>query len=167
MVGEGRFELPASCSQSRRAAKLRHSPETASVAVVVTVSGPTLPRMPTEPVIPELLEPVSVRSRLVRAAGVRYTEVAGAAVVWEPSRRALHELSPAAAALWAALDGRPFGDVISEATAPSDAPTTTERDLIEAVRRLRALRLVSDLGPDQSPVADLESHGVPPDRVEL
>ena len=115
MVGEGRFELPASCSQSRRAAKLRHSPETASVAVVVTVSGPTLPRMPTEPVPPELLEPVSVRSRLVRAPGVRYTEVAGAAVVWEPTRRALHELSPAAAALWAALDGRPFGDVIAEA----------------------------------------------------
>lgn len=27
VVGEGRFELPASCTQSRRAAKLRHSPE--------------------------------------------------------------------------------------------------------------------------------------------
>ena len=26
VVGEGRFELPASCSQSRRATKLRHSP---------------------------------------------------------------------------------------------------------------------------------------------
>ncbi len=33
VVGEGRFELPASCSQSRRAAKLRHSPDRASVAV--------------------------------------------------------------------------------------------------------------------------------------
>jgi hypothetical protein len=36
VVGEGRFELPASCSQSRRAAKLRHSPEPPSVAVVRT-----------------------------------------------------------------------------------------------------------------------------------
>ena len=26
VVGEGRFELPTSCSQSRHAAKLRHSP---------------------------------------------------------------------------------------------------------------------------------------------
>ena len=30
MVGEGRFELPASCSQSRRATKLRHSPARAA-----------------------------------------------------------------------------------------------------------------------------------------
>jgi hypothetical protein len=36
VVGEGRFELPASCSQSRRAAKLRHSPEPPSVAVART-----------------------------------------------------------------------------------------------------------------------------------
>ena len=38
VVGEGRFELPASCSQSRRAAKLRHSPAAPVYAVAVEAS---------------------------------------------------------------------------------------------------------------------------------
>jgi len=88
-------------------------------------------------------EPVSGRSRPVRRAGTRYTEVAASPVVWEPHTRTLHELSPGAAALWASLDGGPLGEIITSAL-PVDDEDGLGSTLVEAVRRLRALGLVED-----------------------
>ena len=126
-----------------------------------------------EPDGPYVAEPVSIRSRIVRAEGVRYTEVDGNAVVWEPTERVLHELSPAAAGLWANLDGRPLGEVIAQVEAErglladGSRPSPTEVEVLDAVRRLRALRLVGDVSPGQGPVEELGAEGAPPEWVQL
>jgi hypothetical protein len=104
---------------------------------------------------PRLLEPVTLGSRVVPCPGVRYSEVAGIPVLWEPVGRVLHELTPAGAALWAALDGRSVGEVVVAAVGPADpARGALERDTVDVVRRLRALGLAEDRGDAAAPPAD-------------
>ena len=113
---------------------------------------------------PRLLRPVGPGSRIVSRPGVRYSEVAGVPVLWEPSAMVLHELTPAGAALWARLDGRTLDEVLSTdgvahegldeglaagVPAVDGARAERRRETIEAVRRLRALRLVEDRRPDE------------------
>ncbi len=112
-----------------------------------------------------LVEPVTLASRLVRVPGVLYTEVADTPVVWEPTRRLLHELTPAAAALWGAFDGRPLRDVLDDL---GGSEPVDERAVVEAVRRMRVMRIVEDADGDSAPAVDIETEsGSRPDRVTV
>ena len=62
----------------------------------------------------------------------------------DPEARAVHELSPGAAAVWSGLDERPLAGHLS-GLEPLD-----RGDLIELLRRLRALGLVDDGGDPRS-----------------
>ena len=82
---------------------------------------------------------MTARSTLQPRAGVRYSELDGEAVLYEPISHVVHRLSPAAAAVWLRFDGRPLGpdpDAV-------DDPTAT----IELARRLRSLGLADDADP--------------------
>jgi hypothetical protein len=99
---------------------------------------------------------------------VRYSEIGGSPVLWEPVTRVLHELTPAGAGLWASFDGRTLAEIVAGAAgsmAPDDR-IRFEREAVEVVRRLRAVGLVEDLG-DGSPPRDDGSTGVPPSVVRL
>jgi hypothetical protein len=67
---------------------------------------------------------------------VRYSELDGEGVLYEPTRRAVHRLSPAAAAVWLRFDGRPL--------APPEAGEAAIAPSIEVARRLRTLGLAED-----------------------
>jgi len=94
-----------------------------------------------------LARPVTLASVMGPAAGVRYSEVAGVAVLYDPVGRTVHQLSPAAARLWHRLDGRTLDDASG---ADGDG-----RAAIELARRLRALGLLVDrpAGAGPSPPA--------------
>jgi hypothetical protein len=94
--------------------------------------------------------PVNARSRFRRLPGRPYTEVAGQPVVVNLERRMCVPLSPAAVALWAALDGRPLHDLVAAADL---LPAC-----IELLRRWRAFGLIEedavlDDAPAPHPVA--------------
>lgn len=90
--------------------------------------------------------PVTAASRPCRTAGVAYTEVVDQHVLCDTTTATLHVLSPAAAAVWAALDGRS----VRELALLFDGATVN--DLVEAVRRLRTLGLIGE-DDDRSPGA--------------
>jgi hypothetical protein len=83
---------------------------------------------------------VTARSTLRPCAGVRYSELDGEAVLYAPADGAVHRLSPAAAGVWLRFDGRPL--------AAEDAAGDDVEAVIELARRLRALGLAEDAGPD-------------------
>ena len=82
---------------------------------------------------------------------MRYSELDGEALLYDPIRRALHRLSPAAAVVWHRFDGRPLGE-IGWADPALGA-------IIELARRLRALGLVEDAGPVAGPSPSLNAMG--------
>lgn len=95
------------------------------------------------------VEPVHWGARLVRAPGVVYSEVAGTPVLVRVDDAELQPLPPAWAGCWAALDGGPIAEALG--IDPSGIDPITSRNLIEVLRRLKAKRLVADvgsLGPD-------------------
>lgn len=90
------------------------------------------------------VEPVRWGARLVRAPGVVYTEVAGTPVLVRVDDADLQPLPQAWAACWAALDGRPVGESLE--VNPETIDPITSRNMIEVLRRLKAKRLVVDIG---------------------
>ena len=114
---------------------------------------------------PRLLAPVTADSRVVRRPGVSYSEVAGVPVLWEPRTRTLHELSPAAAALWGALDGRPLREVVGVLATEGTSASTLVGEVVEAVRRLRVLGVAED--SDEDDPAPVVEAGVPATSVRL
>lgn|GEM_PF-2978942 len=117
---------------------------------------------------PRLLEPVGLGSRVGPCPGVRYSEIDGSPVLWEPATRVLHELTPAGAGLWASFDGRTLAEIVDDATGSMMAGERArfEREAVEVVRRLRAVGLVEDL-EDASAAPDLGPTGVPPSVLRL
>ncbi len=121
------------------------------------------------------LGPVGPSSRMRRRTGMAYTEVAGSPVLCDPDSRSLHELSPAAAALWGQLDGRRL-----DALGDDEAGRWSQLEVVELVRRLRVLDLVEEVdhatdgssevgaGPEQ-PAAPLVAAAIrePVEPVEL
>ena len=82
---------------------------------------------------------------------MRYTELDGEALLYDPNRRALHRLSPAAAVIWHRFDGRTLGE-ISRANATLGA-------IVELARRLRSLGMVEDARPVAGPSPNRDSIG--------
>lgn len=82
--------------------------------------------------------PVTPASRPVRRAAISYTEVGGRPVLCDTVRATAHMLNAAGGALWAALDGRSIREIAAEAGAATTA------DLVESIRRLRALGVVDE-----------------------
>ena len=112
--------------------------------------------------------PVNGRSRFRRLPDRPYTEVAGQPVVVNLERRTCVPLSPAAVALWAALDGRALEELVARADEPGahgepgahvehgrpDAadPLPAYRELL---RRWRAFGLIEEDGVvDAAPAPD-------------
>ncbi len=109
--------------------------------------------------------PISARSRLGRRPDRPYTEVDGHPVVIVPERRACYRIAPAALALWAALDGRPLGQVVDGLGPEADRHPLL--DYVELVRRWRALGLVDECAaPDEAPPPPFEP-AEPPATVAL
>ena len=82
---------------------------------------------------------MTARSTLRPRAGVRYSELDGEAVLYEPIGHVVHRLSPAAAAVWHRFDGRPL--------VPDDDTAHDPAASIELARRLRTLDLADDADP--------------------
>jgi hypothetical protein len=80
---------------------------------------------------------------------VRYTELGGEALLYDPVRRALHRLSPAAAVVWHRFDGRTLGE-IGEAGPPLGP-------IVELARRLRLLGVAEDARPVPATPSPLDS----------
>ena len=100
---------------------------------------------------PRLLEPVGLGSRIGPCPGVRYSEIDGSPVLWEPATRVLHELTPAGAGLWASFDGRTLAEIVDDATGSmmAGAQARFEREAVDVVRRLRAVGRPPRLVPGQ------------------
>lgn len=96
--------------------------------------------------VPGVIEPVHWGSRLVRAEDLAYTEVAGTPVLVPADGAPVQVLTPAWAAVWAQLDGRPITD--SLAVDPAALDPVDARNLIEVLRRLKAEGVVRDAEPD-------------------
>lgn len=82
---------------------------------------------------------------------MRYTEVGGEALLYDPVHRALHRLSPAAAVVWHRFDGRTLGEI--------DDAELSLGPIIELARRLRLLGVAEDARPVPAPPS-------PPDSIE-
>jgi hypothetical protein len=67
---------------------------------------------------------------------VRYSELDGEALLYDPAGRSVHRLSPSAAVVWHRFDGRPLGQVADDGGALGP--------VIELARRLRALGVAED-----------------------
>ena len=102
------------------------------------------------PIAPCVTEPISGRSRLVARPSVGYTEVDGQPVLADASDRAVHRLSPATAALWACLDGRTLDRVVDQAPGSDETGTARASQVLEVLRRLKALGLVVDQVDDHT-----------------
>ena len=90
---------------------------------------------------PGLVRPVCGHARLRSCASVTRREHDGVTELYDAATGVAHRLSPAAADLWADLDGRPLAEV-----RPAEADDAeVELAVIELVRRLKALELVEDL----------------------
>jgi len=89
--------------------------------------------------------PVCGHARVRATGGVELHEHDGQTELFDTSTGAGHRVSRAAAALWAELDGRALREI-----RPAGEPDTTGGcgvaiDVIELVRRFKALGLVEDL----------------------
>ena len=104
------------------------------------------------------VEPVHWHARLLRTPSIIYTEVAGIPLLVDTTDAAVHPLTPAWAALWAQLDGRPILESLNvnpDLLTPVDA-----RNLIEVLRRLKALGVIVDADPNAAllPSPDLTNN---------
>ena len=85
--------------------------------------------------------PVCRQARLRTCGHVSLREVDGEPQLFDAETGATHRLSPAAASLWASLDGRPLQAVRPEVTFEDAAAV----EVLELVRRLKALGTIEDL----------------------
>ena len=98
---------------------------------------------------PQLTEPVSERSRLIRCDGVEIGRLEDVFVLLDTSSRLTCALDAPTARVWFECDGRPLGDVLESLPATAGRP---RRDLIDMIRTLRLLGMLEDAEPhDGSP----------------
>ena len=90
---------------------------------------------------PRVLRPVCGHARLRAREDITLRANGDDQELFDAATGAAHRLSPAAAALWRDLDGRPLAEV--RPTEASDAEV--DLTVVELVRRLKALGLVEDL----------------------
>jgi hypothetical protein len=95
------------------------------------------------------LRPVCGHARLRRVSGVALRGEDDAPELFDHSTGAAHLVSPAAAALWSALDGRRLGEIRPDAPTDAEVDDDVECDVeltvVELVRRFKALGLIEDL----------------------
>lgn len=118
------------------------------------------------PAAPAGRAPVSPRSRFFRRPDRPYTEVDGRPVVIHPDRRTFYELTPAATAVWASLDGRSVRELATSITTSTGSDPVLS--CVELVRRWRALGLIEEctvLGT--APADDLHLPSPPKTEIAL
>lgn len=93
------------------------------------------------------LRPVCGHARLRGRAGVSRRGSDEAPELFDAATGAAHAVSPAAAALWSALDGRRLREIRPAATSDVDVDSECDVELavVELVRRFKALGLIEDL----------------------
>ncbi len=91
------------------------------------------------------LRPVCGHARLRGRAGISRRDHDGATELFDAETGVAHRLSPAAAELWSALDGRRLDEVRPVAADERTSDCDVDLAVIEVVRRLKALDLVEDL----------------------
>jgi hypothetical protein len=93
------------------------------------------------------LRPVCGHARLRGGPGVSRRGNDAEPELFDAATGAAHRVSPAAAELWAALDGRRLSEVRPGPTGDPDVDGECEVELtvIELVRRFKALGLIEDL----------------------
>jgi hypothetical protein len=96
---------------------------------------------------PRLLRPVCGHARLRAREGITLRANGDDQELFDTATGAAHRLSPAAAALWIDLDGRPLSEVRPVGAEDGFEVSDAEVDLavVELVRRLKALGLVEDV----------------------
>lgn len=119
------------------------------------------------PRTPRLLRPVGPTSVVVPVPTTRYTECDGTPVVYDPVSRVFQPLTPVGAAVWARLDGRSVAALVDELARLPGAPPSTPVDVVEVVRRLRAVGLAEDADPAAPAGVPVRAEGVATAAVRL
>lgn len=98
------------------------------------------------------IEPVHWGARLIRSTAHVYTEVGGTPLLIRADDGDVQVLTPTWAAIWARLDGRPVSESLG--VDPAGMDPVDGRNLIEALRRLKAAEVVVDVDPTATSTAE-------------